>query len=578
MKALINTAIIKYMRKFVVLLVFLASCSYLPVKKFSFPFFSYFTTSSAEKISFSQPATYSTMVSAATLYPLKQTEGVEEEVIYPDEEQLTTEEGINVELPEVKLNVPLPFPYPVTKVSFDFPVTYNTQVENWIKFFTGKGRIHFAEWLSRMYLYIDYVKREFIKNNLPSDLAYLPLIESGFNVRARSPAWAIGMWQFMAYTGRKYGLKINYWIDERRDPWKSTEAAIKYLKELHKTFGDWNLAIAAYNAGEGKIKKAIRRYGSRDFWVVKKHRYIRRETANYVPKFIAALIIAKCPECFGFHLTKDTPLKVDRVKLPYPVDLYLVSEITDVPLDKLLFYNPELRHWVTPPDYKGYELKLPAGKGEAFLLKLKNFSKKVIAKRYLKYRKYVRERIFIRHRMRWGETLSHVARRYHVYVRTLMRINHIRNPRRVRAGHRILIPVVRGRTLAYYTSGKYYAPVSKRSKISSRHNRGIRYRVKPGDTLWSIARRFGVTVSQLKSWNRIRGNFIRDGRILYVRKYHRYYSRYRKGKIKYIVREGDTLWDISRKFGVPINRIKTVKKKYQGRNLYPGDVLIIEKD
>ncbi len=506
---------------------------------------------------------------------------IEEDVVYPDEEELTTEEGIDVEIPEVQVYLPLPFPYPLQKIRFDFPVTYNTEVAGWINYFTGNGRKYFKKWLSRMYLYITYIRDQFRKNDLPQDLAYLPLIESGFNVRARSPAWAVGMWQFMATTGRKYGLKINYWIDERRDPWKSTEAAIKYLKDLYGMFDDWYLAIAAYNAGEGKIRRAIRRYGTRDFWTLKKYRYIKRETANYVPKFIAALLIAKCPSCFGFEVEDTGPLMVEKVKLPFPVDLYLVSELTDVRLDEILFYNPELRHWVTPPNYPGYQLKLPPGKGEILLSSLKKMDKKVIASRYQKYRKKEREKTFVRYRIRWGETLSHIARRYRVSIRTLMRINHIRNPRRVRAGRRILIPVVRGRTLTYYTNGryKYRSAGRKHHRRSYSDSSSFRYRVRRGDSLWSIARRFGVSVKDLKRWNRIRGNYIRVGQILTIRKGNlRYASNSKKGGIRYIVKEGDTLWEISRKFGVSISNIRTLKKRYPGRSLYPGDVLLIEKD
>ena len=564
-----------------------SSCS--TVDYFSFPKIPFlhhqkqpaFEVSPDEKEAFySIPSTGYPMAGTIATLSIDEDENIDEDIVYPDEEKLTTEEGIDVQIPEVKVSLPLPFPYPLQKVKFDYPVTYNTEVESWIKYFTGKGRNHFKKWLSRMYLYINFIKFEFARNGLPQDLAYLPLIESGFNVRARSPAWAVGMWQFMASTGRKYGLKINYWIDERRDPWKSTEAAIKYLKDLYSMFGDWNLAIAAYNAGEGKIRRAIRRYNDRNFWSLKDHRFIRRETANYVPKFIAALLIAKCPTCFGFNIEKKEPLLVEKVKLPFPVDLYLVSEITGVSLDTILSLNPELRHWVTPPNYKGYELKLPPGKGDVLLTALEKMDKKIIAKRYLKYRKKQREKTFVRHRMRWGETLSHVARRYRVRIRTLMRINHIRNPRRIRAGRVILVPVVRGRTLTYYTNGRYYASIHRRRHIRKRayHGSGLKYRVRRGDTLWSIARKFGVSIYNLKRWNRIKGEFIKPGDILIIRHFS-YKIAGGEGKgIKYTVREGDTLWDVSRKFGVSVKDIKVIKKKYPGRALYPGDVLLIEKD
>ncbi len=557
-------------------IIWLSSCSYF--HSFSYPDRDESTNQVNSQYISNQPKTPFSAPGTAATITLPDEINIKEDIVYPDEEELTTDEGIDVEIPEVRVYLPLPFPYPLQKIKFDFPVTYNTEVAEWINYFTGKGRKHFKKWLSRMYLYITYIKEKFRENDLPQDLAYLPLIESGFNVRARSPAWAVGMWQFMATTGRKYGLKINYWIDERRDPWKSTDAAIRYLSDLYNMFHNWYLAIAAYNAGEGKIKRAIKIYRTNDFWTLKKYRYIRRETANYVPKFIAALLIAKCPSCFNFHIKDSGPLMVEKVQLPFPVDLYLVSQLTGVQLDKILFYNPELRHWVTPPDYPGYKLKLPPGKGQILLASLKKMDKKLIAKRYLKYRKKVRERTFVRYRIRWGETLSHIARRYRVSVRTLMRINHIRNPRRVRAGRRILVPIVRGRTLTYYTGGRYYVRPFRRHYYRHRyHSRwGIKYKVRQGDSLWSIARKFGISISELKRWNDIRGNYIKVGQILYLRKIRLKYAR--SGSIKYTVKEGDTLWDISKKFGVSLSNIRTLKKRYPGRALHPGDVLLIEKD
>ncbi len=183
---------------------------------------------------------------------------------------------------------------------FDIPVTVNSAVEQWVDYFTGRGRKHFERYLERSAYFIPYITPILRENSMPEDLVYLSMIESGFNNLARSHAKAVGPWQFMSFTGKKYGLAVNWWVDERRDIQKSTVAAINYLRDLYSMFGSWELASAAYNAGEGKVARAIQRYGSKDFWVLAKGRYLKPETRNYVPKMIAAALVAKNREQFGF--------------------------------------------------------------------------------------------------------------------------------------------------------------------------------------------------------------------------------------------------------------------------------------
>jgi hypothetical protein len=183
---------------------------------------------------------------------------------------------------------------------FDIPITVNSAVEQWIDYFSGKGRPHFERYLERSKYFIPYIQPILRENKMPEDLVYLAMIESGFNNLARSHAKAVGPWQFMSFTGKKYGLMVNWWVDERRDIQKSTMAAIGYLRDLRSMFGSWEVAAAAYNAGEGKLSRAIQRYGSADFWVLARGRYLKSETRNYVPKMIAAALIAKNREQFGF--------------------------------------------------------------------------------------------------------------------------------------------------------------------------------------------------------------------------------------------------------------------------------------
>lgn len=188
---------------------------------------------------------------------------------------------------------------------FDFPVTLNSRVEFWVNYFTGRGRPHFTKYLERSEFFIPFIRPILKQNGLPEDLVYLAMIESGFNNHAKSTAKAVGPWQFISATGKRYGLMVNWWVDERRDTRKSTLAAVEYLRELNQMFNSWELAAAAYNAGESKIARGIRRYGTRDFWSLTRHRFLRQETRDYVPKIIAAAIVSKNRTQFGFAAAKS---------------------------------------------------------------------------------------------------------------------------------------------------------------------------------------------------------------------------------------------------------------------------------
>lgn len=198
---------------------------------------------------------------------------------------------------------------------FDIPVTINSRVEQWVDYFTGKGRPHFTRYLERSEYFIPYIAPLLKQNGMPEDLVYLAMIESGFNNHAKSHARAVGPWQFMAATGKRYGLSVNWWVDERRDIHKSTMAAVGYLRDLYLIFGSWELAAAAYNSGESKIARGVRRYATKDFWVLSRHRFLRPETRDYVPKMIAAALLAKNREQFGFAPKKPS-LGTDEAVAP----------------------------------------------------------------------------------------------------------------------------------------------------------------------------------------------------------------------------------------------------------------------
>jgi membrane-bound lytic murein transglycosylase D len=264
---------------------------------------------------------------------------------------------------------------------------------------------------------------------LPEDLVYLSLIESGFNPYAYSRAKAVGLWQFISLTGKRYGLKVNWWVDERRDPEKSTIAAAKYLKDLYEMFSCWYLAAAGYNAGEYKIIKAIKRYQTEDFWKLTQHQYLKRETKDYVPLMIAAAIVAKDPEKYGFiDVEYQEPLRYEEVKVPELTDLSLIAKACEISLDEIKDLNPELRRGVTPPNETEYEIKIPFGKKDLFL---KNFEALQPLEKFA----------FKTHPVKKGETLKGIATLYRVDLEPLLEINHLNKTSRISKGETLLIPI-----------------------------------------------------------------------------------------------------------------------------------------
>jgi membrane-bound lytic murein transglycosylase D len=240
-------------------------------------------------------------------------------------------------------------------------------VSRQITLFTERIREKFSLWLSRSGKYLELMTGILKEQDIPEEMVFLPLIESGFNPNAYSPANAAGYWQFISSTAKRYGLAINWWRDERRDPVKSTVAAANYLKDLHEMFGSWNLAMAAYNAGEGKIMRALNRTKADDYWSLLPTNQIKKETKDYVPKFIAASLIAYNPENYGFSdLEFHPPLSYETVILQSPIDLEVAAECAEVPLEVIRDLNPELKRWCTPPDTREYSLRIPEGKKEIF--------------------------------------------------------------------------------------------------------------------------------------------------------------------------------------------------------------------
>jgi membrane-bound lytic murein transglycosylase D len=384
------------------------------------------------------------------------------------------------------------------EITYDVPIVLNESVEGHLEYFQTTIRERFGMWLQRSKQYLPLMKDIFKQHELPEDLVFVALIESGFNPYAYSRAKAVGPWQFISGTGRRYGLKINEWIDERRDPVKSTDAAARYLKDLYAQFGSWPLALASYNAGEGRVARAIARTRSDDFWKIKQTRHLRPETRNYVPKFMAATIIAKNPEKYGFTLTDAEPFHYDEAPIDSPTDLRVIAKAAAVDYEVIKQLNPELRQGVTPLYYANYRIKLPAGTRDTFIESFSNIPKED-------------RLIWIRHTVRQGETLSLLARRYGTTVQTLQEANHLGHRTVLGIGASMLIPA-KGATTATI------APASVEAQAAPQQQHRSTYRVRSGDTLWEIARQFGITIKQLQDWNRLSSTKIRAGQrlILYL--------------------------------------------------------------
>ncbi len=245
---------------------------------------------------------------------------------------------------------------------FDFPVTYNHQVKMWINYFQTRGRESFKTWLERSARYAPYIQRELEAHNLPTDLLYVAMIESGFSSVAVSSAGAVGIWQFIAPTGRRYGLNINWWIDERRNFTKSTQAAIRYKKALYKMFQSWHLVSASYNTGENRIQRLIRKHQTNDFWELAEMKTLPDETINYVPKIIAATLIAKSPALYGFKdLEYKSPFKYEEMLVPGGTDLNNLAQYIGVKEQYLRELNPDLLKGYIPREVKSHRIKVPVG-------------------------------------------------------------------------------------------------------------------------------------------------------------------------------------------------------------------------
>lgn len=492
-------------------------------------------------------------------------------------------------------------PSNITTPKTEVPLVQNRQVNRHLMYYTLKRPEVMESWLKRKEKYFPMMKEIFRKEGVPTELVHLAMVESGLNPEARSWASAVGMWQFIRATGSMYGLEVNWWIDERRDPEKATRAAARHLKDLYNIWNDWHLAMANYNISPRGLKRAIRAAGKEDYWAA--YPYLPRETQGYVPGFIATTMIGMNPTAFGFkeeYENSSYDYQVYEVAPLMPLDA--LAEAAGISTAKLKEYNPELLRWATPPGNK-YPLKLPVGTKEQF------------ASNYDEIPKEKRSQNVAMHTVNRGETLGYIAQKYGTSVRALYETNESLSST-IYPGQKIVVPLAPGSKEQIAVNKPTHQPrgntsTSSRSKAKAPSNSSkMTYEVKSGDTIGHIAEWYDVRAWQVRSWNGI-SNVIRAGQDLtiYVPESKKsYYAQInsmsfskkqqiereqRSGKdvteaylasaggsggtVEYTVRQNDTLIEIANSFGVSVNQIKRLNNLNNSR-IYVGQKLNIKPE
>src|SRR5262245_34313352 len=396
----------------------------------------------------------------------------------------------------------------------DIDIPLNAKVLSYVEMFSGRLKNYLEDGLNRGTQYLPMIQEVFKAEGLPLDLAYVPLIESAFKPSAVSRAKARGIWQFMRGTAIENGLKHDWYIDERADPEKATRAAAKYLKTLYGMFGDWHLALASYNGGPGRVQKAMRQSGKDDFWALTaRGRYLPRETRDYVPLILAAVVVAKNPGQYGMTVEPfgDTSA-IERVTLPTAVDLRVIAEWIGTPVQTIQELNPELRRWTTPLRATNYELKVPAGMAATVRERLLESDPADLAP-------------LNRHTVKKGETLLSISRQLRVTRADLAEANYLSSKAALKVGQKLIIPrapalLLASRTdTAASTESRSVEAEPAPAVVATAARTGdttVIHRVKSGETLFSIARQYRTTVESLKEWNRLSSNSIRAGQRLTI--------------------------------------------------------------
>jgi len=456
----------------------------------------------------------------------------------------------------------------VNSISHDLPLMVNDPVLAYLNYFrTARGSAIVETGLRRAGRYREMVQRVLREEGVPQDLVFLAQAESAFLPQAVSKAGARGMWQFMSFAGRKFGLEKTWWVDERQDPEKATRAAARDLRELYGQFGDWYLAMAAYNSGAGTVQHAVERTGYADFWELYRRNVLPKETKNYVPIILALTLISKDPARYGIEFEPEPPLKADAVKPGQPIDLRLVAETIDTDLETLRALNPQLLRLVTPADPE-FVLQLPEGTSERFLAEIAA----IPAEKWVSWR---------RHKVEEGETLSGIAKRYRVLPAEIAQANDLPVGAPLEQGQKLIIPAASH-------------PEAAAGKL-------IRYRVRRSDTVASIADEFDVSVAELRKWNGLRSNHVSRGARLKIypggmtpspsarphetspaapvaRRTNSSGSPVvaaRTNTVVHHVKAGETLYSIARAYQTTVEAIQAGNRYLFSRPLQVGDTLTI---
>ena len=448
----------------------------------------------------------------------------------------------------------------IVATTSDLPLVLNDLVAGYINYFSSRGRPTLERAWTRAGRYRPMISRIFAEEGVPQDLIYLAQAESGFHPLALSRVGARGMWQFMASRATEYGLERNWWVDDRQDPEKATRAAARHLKDLYHQFGDWYLAMAAYNSGPGRVQSAVSRTGYADFWELYKRGVLPKETRNYVPIIVAVTIMAKNPAEYGLeHIQPEPPLDYDTITVDYPLDLRLAAECVETSVSVLQELNPSLLRITTPKD-RSFQLKLPAGTAGMFQQAIAAIPQdKRVLWRY--------------HKVEPGDTLAGIAKKYKTTTAAILNVNSL-------AGEEI------------YADSKLVIPVTGRGadEVVAYSNKVMRYRVRRGDTLSSIAEQFHVSVAKLKQWNGLRGSRVSTGRTLRI--YQplgpaetaeiasksspriELASANGSGRTVHTVRKGDTLFRIATSYNTTVEALRRANN-LTSNTLHPGDKLVV---
>ena len=371
----------------------------------------------------------------------------------------------------------------------DLPLMMTDPVAGYISYFSSRGRPTLEHALARSGRYQEMIQRVLREEGVPQELIYLAQAESGFHPLALSRAGARGMWQFMASRAKGYGLERDWWVDERQDPEKSTRAAAHHLKDLYNEFGDWYLAMAAYNSGPGTVQNAVKRTGYADYWELYKRNVLPKETRNYVPIILAVTIMAKNPQQYGLEtVVTDKPVPYDTVKIDYPVDLRLVAECVDVSASDLQDLNPSLLRLTTPKD-REFELHLPAGTKDRYLTAITAIPPDM--------------RVWWRyHKVAPGDTLASVASAFHTSRQAIVQANNLDGDNELKAESELIIPVAPGKHPS--------------DEVASYSRRATTYRVRRGDTVETVAENFGVPPAMVRRWNHLKSDSVAGRHVLYI--------------------------------------------------------------